>query len=71
MWYNGITHGWGSCNPGPTPGIPTKDILFSNLRQSAEGARGKAQFYAVNAFGLKIDLEFAAAGDIGMAAGIA
>ena len=23
LWYNGITHGWGSCDPGSTPGSPT------------------------------------------------
>ncbi len=22
VWYNGITHGWGSCIPGPTPSTP-------------------------------------------------
>ena len=24
LWYNGITHGWGSCNPGSIPGSPNE-----------------------------------------------
>ena len=24
MWYSGITHASGACNPGSIPGIPTK-----------------------------------------------
>lgn len=25
VWYNGITHASGACNPGSIPGTPTKD----------------------------------------------
>lgn len=42
VWYNGITHGWGSCNPGSTPGTPNEAILSKIASEEPLGyARGK------------------------------
>ena len=31
LWYNGITHASGACNPGSIPGSPTKNVFDKSL----------------------------------------
>lgn len=36
MWYNGITHDSGSCNPGSIPGTPTRQVMKILIRPITE-----------------------------------
>lgn len=46
-------------------------MTLSGFGEGADGARGNTKLDAIYVFGLKINLEFATTGDIGMAAIIA
>ena len=45
MWYSGITHASGACNPGSIPGIPTSRAEFRKENPEArnDGNRRKME----------------------------
>ena len=54
LWYNGITHASGACNPGSIPGSPTNLIFFMNKLRTE--FRERISGYVIGAFGLVASL---------------
>ena len=44
MWYNGITHDSGSCNPGSIPGTPTMKIVIGSITENPVSLLRKAGY---------------------------